>query len=163
MEVFLGLGGNVGDPGAAFRSAFRALSPFLKAARISSFYRTKPRYLEDQPPFLNAVVSGRTLLGPRELLAAVQGVEAGHGRNRSREVRKGPRTLDIDILLYGTSVLDFPDLVVPHPGLPERLFALVPLLELAPDLADPRTGRPFAELAAELPDQGIYLEGEAGL
>lgn len=163
MEVFLGLGGNVGDTAAAFRSAFRSLAAFLRDARISSFYRTRPRYLEDQPPFLNAVVSGRTLLGPRELLAAVQGVEAVHGRDRSREIRKGPRTLDIDILLYGDAVLDFPDLVVPHPGLPERLFALVPLLELAPGLVDPRTGTSFSELAAALPDQGIYLEGEAGL
>jgi 2-amino-4-hydroxy-6-hydroxymethyldihydropteridine diphosphokinase len=163
VEVFLGLGGNVGDPAEAFRSAFRALAAFLRDARISSFYRTKPRYLEDQPPFLNAVVCGRVLLGPRELLAAVQAVEAEHGRDRSREVRKGPRTLDIDILLYGDAILDLPDLVVPHPGLPERLFALVPLLELAPGLADPRTGKPFSELAAALPDQGIYLEGEAGL
>jgi 2-amino-4-hydroxy-6-hydroxymethyldihydropteridine diphosphokinase len=163
VEAFLGLGGNVGNPAAAFRSAFRDLSAFLRDARISSFYRTKPRYVEDQPPFLNAVVAGRALLGPRELLAAVQAVEAGHGRDRSREVRKGPRTLDIDILLYGDAVLDLPDLVVPHPGLPERLFALVPLLELAPGLMDPRTGKPFSELAAALPDQGIYLEGEAGI
>ena len=71
--------------------------------------------------------------------------------------------MDVDILLYGDCVIAFPDLVIPHPGLQERLFALVPLLELAPDLSDPRTGRPLSEIAAELPDQGIYLEGEAGL
>ncbi|NLJ45068.1 MAG: 2-amino-4-hydroxy-6-hydroxymethyldihydropteridine diphosphokinase [Treponema sp.] len=153
----------MGESAAVFRSAFRALGEFLRNPRLSSFYRTQPRYLEDQPPFLNAAVSGRTLLDPRQLLAAVQSIESAHGRNRSREVFKGPRTLDIDILLYGDAILSYPELVVPHPGLQERLFALVPLLELAPDLADPRTGRPFRDLAAELPDQGIYLEVEAGL
>lgn len=161
--MFLGLGGNVGDTAAIFRSAFGALGAFLEGARMSSLYRTEPRYFEHQPPFLNAVVSGRTRLDPLELLTAVQAVETGHGRDRSREVFKGPRTLDIDILLYGEAVLSLPGLDVPHPGLPERRFALVPLLELSPGLTDPRTGKPYAEYAAALPDQGIYLEGEGGL
>ncbi len=163
MPVYLGFGGNVGDTAAAFRSALGAAAGFLRDVRISSFYRTAPRYFTDQAHFLNAVVFGVTRLGPRELLAATQAVEAAHGRDRSRELSKGPRTLDIDLLLYGDAVLDLPGLIVPHPGLPERLFALVPLLELAPDLSDPRTGRTFASLAARLPGQGIYLEAEAGL
>lgn len=153
----------MGDTSSLLRSAFAEISGFLREPRRSSFYRTAPRYFLDQAPFLNAVVSGYTRLGPRDLLSAVQEIEAAHGRDRSREVSKGPRTLDIDILLYGTMVLDHPDLVVPHPGLPERLFALLPLLELAPDLRDPRTGRPYADYAAALPDQGIYLEEQDGL
>lgn len=153
----------MGDTPSLLRSAFAELSGCLREPRCSSFYRTAPRYFLDQAPFLNAVVSGYTRLGPRELLSEVQKIEAAHGRDRSREVLKGPRTLDIDILLYGAAVLDFPDLVVPHPGLPERLFALVPLLELSPDLRDPRTGRSYSEYAAALSDQGIYLEGQGGL
>ena len=163
MPVYLGFGGNVGDSAAAFRTALGAVNGFLRAVRMSSLYRTAPRYFTDQAPFLNAVVFGVTDLGPLELLAATQAVEAAHGRDRSRELPKGPRTLDIDLLLYGDAVLDLPGLVVPHPGLVDRLFALVPLLELAPDLTDPRTGRTFASLAALLPGQGIYLEAEAGL
>lgn len=161
--MYLGLGGNVGDTRSVFTSAYEALTRCLRDKRLSSLYRTAPRYYADQPSFLNAVAYGITDLEPIELLRAVQAVEAEQGRDRSREISKGPRTLDIDILLYGDAVINLPDLLVPHPGLPERLFALVPLLELAPALRDPRTGRYFSEIAARLSDQGIYLEAEAGL
>lgn len=153
----------MGDTRSVFTSAYEALTRCLRDKRLSSLYRTAPRYYADQPPFLNAVAYGITDLEPIELLRAVQAVEAEQGRDRGREISKGPRTLDIDILLYGDAVIDLPDLLVPHPGLPERLFALVPLLELAPALRDPRTGRYFSEIAARLSDQGIYLEAEAGL
>jgi 2-amino-4-hydroxy-6-hydroxymethyldihydropteridine diphosphokinase len=153
----------VGDTAAVFRAAYRALASFLRGTRISSLYRTAPRDYEDQPPFLNAVVSGYATLPPLELLRRIHAVETSLGRDRSREIPKGPRTLDIDILLCGRSILDIPGLAVPHPRLNERLFALVPLLELAPDLTDPRTGKTFREIADRLPDQGIYLQAEAGL
>lgn len=96
------------------------------------------------------------------MLAELQGIEAAFGRDRTREVRRGARTLDLDILLCADAVIDTPDLVVPHPLMTERLFVLVPLLELAPDLRDPRTGKPYRETRAALENAspgggGVYL------
>ncbi len=153
----------MGDTAGILRSACRSLAGMLSDLKVSSFYRTDPRDFFEQPPFLNAAVRGLTDLEPAELLKALQSVEAAHGRDRSRELSKGPRTLDIDLLLYGDKVLDLPGLSIPHPRLSERLFALVPLLELSPDIRDPRTGRPFRRIAARLPPQGIYLQAPAGL
>jgi 2-amino-4-hydroxy-6-hydroxymethyldihydropteridine diphosphokinase len=156
----LGLGSNVGDGAATIRAAFGRLSgSILAGARLSRLYRTKALYVEDQSDFVNAAAVGETSLGPRELLAAVNLLEAEFGRDRSRELPKGPRSLDIDILLYGDLVLDEPDLVIPHPGLAERRFALAPLLELEPGLRDPRGGPAYAGILASLPEQGIYLLG----
>lgn len=159
--VFLGLGSNRGDSASILRSAYADLSRILQEARISSLYVSKARYVTDQPDFVNAVVSGLTDLGPRDLLGAIHAIEARHGRDRGREVFKGPRSLDIDILLHGTSILDEADLSIPHIGLGERKFALLPLVELAPDLGDPRSGLAYAEILAALPAQGIYLLGPA--
>lgn len=135
--------------------------------RASSVYRTKPRYDEDQAEFLNLVASGDTELSPRELLALTQGIEAKHGRDRAKERFKGPRPLDIDLLLYGELVMAEPELMIPHPGIEERAFVLVPLLEIEPELrapaAGPRGGRRYAEALALLPDQGIYLYRTARL
>jgi 2-amino-4-hydroxy-6-hydroxymethyldihydropteridine pyrophosphokinase len=155
--AYLGLGSNVGDGVATLRSAFASLQGFLLDSRLSRLYRSAPMYLADQGDFINAVVCGECSLSPRELLAAVNAVEARFGRDRSRERFKGPRTLDIDILLYGELVLHEEDLVIPHAGLRERRFALEPLLELAPALRDPASGQPYAAVLASLPPQGIYL------
>jgi 2-amino-4-hydroxy-6-hydroxymethyldihydropteridine diphosphokinase len=156
----LGLGSNVGDGAATILAAFARLSSsVLDGARLSRLYRTSPLYIEDQPDFINAAAVGEASLGPRELLAEVNRIEAAFGRDRSRESPKGPRSLDIDILLYGALVLDEPDLVIPHPGLAERRFALAPLLELVPGLRDPRDGYSYADILASLPEQGIYLLG----
>jgi 2-amino-4-hydroxy-6-hydroxymethyldihydropteridine diphosphokinase len=111
----------------------------------------------DQADFLNLVVCGYTGLSPRELLATVQGIEAEFGRDRSRERSKGPRTLDIDVLLYGDDALEIPELTLPHPGMLERAFVLVPLLELEPGLVHPVSRRPFSESIAAVSGQGIYL------
>jgi 2-amino-4-hydroxy-6-hydroxymethyldihydropteridine diphosphokinase len=156
-RVYLGLGGNKGDSAATLRAAFAELQRFLGEARISSFYESAARYYEDQPNFVNAAASGLTDLAPRDLLAAIHGIEADFGRDRGREINKGPRTLDIDILLYGERLVVEPDLVIPHAGLRERKFALLPLVELAPDLRDPATGVAFSRILAALPPQGIYL------
>ncbi|HRY56370.1 MAG TPA: 2-amino-4-hydroxy-6-hydroxymethyldihydropteridine diphosphokinase [Spirochaetia bacterium] len=157
--VYLGLGSNLGDAERSLREAFRELGGILGGARLSRLWRSKARYVEDQPDFLNAVAAGDCALPPRELLAAVNRIEAAFGRDRSRERIKGPRPLDIDILLYGERLVAEPDLVIPHPGLRERKFALLPLLELAPGLLDPASGRSFASILASLPPQGIYLLG----
>ena len=113
----------------------------------------------DQADFLNLVVCGETDLQPEELLSRTQAVEARFGRDRSRERRKGPRTLDIDVLLYGGLVVDTPDLAVPHPGMAERAFVLAPLEELSPGLRHPVTGELFSSYLAGTAGQGIYLQG----
>ncbi len=136
-------------------------------ASLSRIYETRPLYVEDQPLYLNAVGEAWSTLKPHQMLERLQNVEAEFGRDRSREVRRGPRTLDLDILLCSDLVIDTPDLVVPHPFLAERLFVLVPLLELEPDCADPRNGTRYQEARARLEkeaggSQGVYLHPAAG-
>jgi 2-amino-4-hydroxy-6-hydroxymethyldihydropteridine diphosphokinase len=156
-RVFLGLGSNVGDGAATIRAAFAELSRTLGGARLSRLWRSRALYVEDQPDFINAAAMGDTDLEPRAVLALINSVEAAFGRDRSLERPKGPRSLDIDILLFGDLRISSPELTIPHPGLKERLFALLPLLDLDGALADPSTGTPFAEIAEALPPQGIYL------
>jgi 2-amino-4-hydroxy-6-hydroxymethyldihydropteridine diphosphokinase len=156
-RVFLGLGSNVGDGAATITSAFRELSSLLEGARLSRLLRSRAMYVEDQPDFINAAAAGETSLAPRELLAAVNLIEAQFGRDRSRERPKGPRTLDIDILLYGDLVLRESDLILPHARLKERRFALEPLLDLDPGLIDPESGEAYSRILGSLPPQGIYL------
>jgi 2-amino-4-hydroxy-6-hydroxymethyldihydropteridine diphosphokinase len=158
-RVFLGLGSNLGDGAEILRAAFSELSLILGRARLSRLWRSRALYVGEQPDFVNAAAVGETALSPRELLAAVNAIEAGFGRDRSRERAKGQRSLDIDILLYGSLVLREADLVIPHAGLRERRFALLPLLDLDGDLLDPSSGEPYAAIAEALPPQGIYLLG----
>ena len=124
--------------------------------RLSSIYETEPVDVVDQPRFLNAAACGTTRLAPRALLEAVHGVERSLGRDRSTERRRGPRTIDVDLLLYEGHLLDDPELTLPHPRLAERAFVLVPLLELTPELADPRTGEPYAAALARVGRAGVY-------
>ncbi|MDP3179981.1 MAG: 2-amino-4-hydroxy-6-hydroxymethyldihydropteridine diphosphokinase [Spirochaetaceae bacterium] len=162
VRVFLGLGSNQGDSVDIVRNAFRELGQHLRQPRLSSLWRSQARYLTDQPDFINAVAVGETRLLPRELLATVNAVEAAFGRDRLKEIHNGPRPLDIDILLYGKKIIVENDLIVPHPGLRERKFVLVPLLELDPDLEDPVSGERFSRTLATLPAQGIYLHDCGG-
>jgi len=157
IPVFLGLGSNIGDRKSTILSAFGELSSFLQGARLSRLWGSRPLYVANQPDFVNAVATGETELAPRDLLIAVNLIEAAHGRDRSREIPKGPRNLDIDILLYGDLVIQEPGLVVPHAGLRERQFALRPLLDLNPGLRDPSSGVAYSDMAKALPEQGIYL------
>jgi 2-amino-4-hydroxy-6-hydroxymethyldihydropteridine diphosphokinase len=135
VVAWLGLGGNLGDPEASMASALAALDadPATHVAAVSPLYRTPPWGRTDQPDFLNAVARVETRRSARELLALCLEVE--RGLKRIRRERWGPRTLDIDILLYGDLQLREPGLEVPHPRLAERAFVLVPLGEIAPDLA----------------------------
>jgi 2-amino-4-hydroxy-6-hydroxymethyldihydropteridine diphosphokinase len=155
--VYLGFGSNLGESAAIIEAAYAELAHILSKPRISRFWLTHALYMEDQPDFINAVASGETEMSPRELLIEANRIEAHFGRDRGRESRKGPRPLDIDILLYGNCLVVERDLVIPHPGLREHKFALLPLLELAPDLKDPLSGIRLATVAASLPPQGIYL------
>jgi 2-amino-4-hydroxy-6-hydroxymethyldihydropteridine diphosphokinase len=131
---FVAFGGNVGDARATIADAITAFCDGNHVALIarSSDYRTPPWGVTDQAPFINACIEIETRLSPRGLLDRAQEVERSFGRDRRSETRWGPRSLDIDILSYGDSVVDEPMLTLPHPRLFERAFVLVPLTEIAP-------------------------------
>ncbi|MFC5568589.1 2-amino-4-hydroxy-6-hydroxymethyldihydropteridine diphosphokinase [Lysobacter yangpyeongensis] len=151
--ALIGLGGNLGDAAATLRQAFQALDalPHTRLLRASRLYRSRAWGRTDQPDFINAVAMIETSLDARELLDAMLAIEHEAGRERSEDDRWGPRTLDLDLLLYGDAVIDEPGLHVPHPRLHERSFALVPLVEVAPDAMIPGIGSARAMLAAMEP------------
>jgi 2-amino-4-hydroxy-6-hydroxymethyldihydropteridine diphosphokinase len=143
-EAFLGLGSNLGDRAAMLRAAITALdaAPGVRVTRISSLYETPPWGPVPQGPYLNACIGVETSLAPRALLELGLAIERDHGRERA--IPWGPRTLDIDLLLYGADEVDEDGLIVPHPRMAERAFVLVPLAEIAPELQI--GGRPLPEL-----------------
>ncbi len=145
-RVYLGLGTNVGDREQNLRAALRRLRGLGAIAAVSSVYRSEPVGYREQPDFWNLVVELCTTREPLDLLEEVQGIEAELGRVRT--FKNAPRTIDIDILLYGDEVLETESLVVPHPRMMERAFVLRPLAEIAPDLRDPRTGERIADRLA---------------
>lgn len=149
-RVFIGLGGNVGPVAAAFDAVCAQLAERFGGLHRSALYRAEPIGGPPQPAYLNAVVELRTLLAPRSLLRCCQALEAAHGRRREREVRWGPRPLDLDLLLYDELRLAEPDLVLPHPRLADRAFVLIPLAELDRHLVVPGLG-PIEELLGRLP------------
>ncbi len=133
--AYLCLGSNLGDRAGTMAKAVGLIARTgLKIVARSSLYQTPPWGPVPQGPYLNMVVAVETELSARELLNMLLGVEHAFGRDRTREVRFGPRTIDIDILLYGEEVVAEADLEIPHPRMMERAFALIPLAELAPDL-----------------------------
>jgi 2-amino-4-hydroxy-6-hydroxymethyldihydropteridine diphosphokinase len=139
VDAYIGLGANLGDAKATLAAAFNALEalPESELVRRSSIYRSAP-IDSSGPDYLNAVVRLRTSLDAHELLAQLQSIERSHGRERP--YRNAPRTLDLDLLLYGEQHIDTPTLVVPHPRAHERAFVLAPLAELAPELVIPGRG-----------------------
>lgn len=141
IQAYIALGCNLGDRMANLSSALKALEehPDCVAVECSSVYETDPMGPQDQPDYLNAVVGLQTQLSALNLLDELQNIENLHGRVRDGE-RWGARTLDLDLLLYSDSVIDTPVLSVPHPGISERSFVLLPLAELAPDLIVPNKG-----------------------
>jgi 2-amino-4-hydroxy-6-hydroxymethyldihydropteridine diphosphokinase len=142
----------MGDSEALLRSALEKLnSPDLKLLRVSSLYETEPIGLREQRWFLNLVAEFETNLFPKQLLHRIQKIENELGRKRT--VRNGPRTIDVDILLYGNFVVSAKELEIPHPRYRERKFTLAPLAELNPGLRDPVTGKTVAEMLADLPGQ----------
>ncbi|MBS1143257.1 MAG: 7,8-Dihydro-6-hydroxymethylpterin-pyrophosphokinase [Proteobacteria bacterium] len=152
--AYVALGANLGDPAATVRAAFAALAnlPDSRVAHSSSLYRTAPVGLTDQPEFVNAVAELQTSLAPEALLDALFEIEQRFGRIRAE--KNGPRTLDLDLLLYGDQFIDLPRLTLPHPRLHLRAFVLCPLAEIAPQLALPGRGTVAAWLPA-VANQGI--------
>jgi 2-amino-4-hydroxy-6-hydroxymethyldihydropteridine diphosphokinase len=154
-RVYIGLGSNLADPLAQLRSALAALAalPQTSLAAQSSFYASDPLGPADQPRYVNAVAALDTELAPLELLDALQRIELEQGRMRKAE-RWGPRTLDLDILLFGERQLDEPRLSVPHYHMHARAFVLYPLAEIAPQLYLP-DGRALSALLAACPFAGL--------
>jgi 2-amino-4-hydroxy-6-hydroxymethyldihydropteridine diphosphokinase len=156
--VYLGLGSNLGDRAAMLAAAVEKLdSAEVRFVRASGLYETEPvgspPEMKDQPWFLNQVAQFETSLFPRQLLQRTKKTENELGRRRG--VRNGPRTIDIDILLYGMSVVKTADLEIPHPRFRERRFVLAPLAELSADLRDPVSGRSVGELLDGIRGQAI--------
>ncbi len=171
--AYVGLGANLpgpaGPPEAALAAALKSLAKLGRLVARSSLYSTAPVGLTEQPRFLNAVAALETELAPRALLEALLGIERGLGRDRSTGQENGPRTLDLDILLYGDLVLREDGLTIPHPRLAERAFVLAPLREIAPQVRDPRTGATVGELyervsregaSKDVPDAVVHVESE---
>jgi 2-amino-4-hydroxy-6-hydroxymethyldihydropteridine diphosphokinase len=150
--VYLGLGSNLGDRPAMLQAAIDELhSQEVSVVRLSSVYETQPMDVPNQPWFLNLVAEAHTQLFPLQLLTRIGKIEQRLGRRRM--VPKGPRSIDIDILLYANSVIRTSSLVVPHERLTQRRFVLVPLLELKPDLRDPVTRRALREQLGSVASQ----------
>ncbi len=145
--AYIGLGANLGDREGSPNTALERLAE-LGPLRVSSFRETDPVGVTEQPRFVNAVAELETDLSARDLLERLLEIERELGRDRTREERWGPRTIDLDLLLYGDEVIDEPGLTVPHPRLAERRFVLEPLHELAPGLVLP-DGRAIGDLPAE--------------
>lgn len=149
-RAYIGLGANLGDRAAMLRAALEQLAaePDVELVAVSAFHQTDPVGLVNQPRFLNAAAAVETELPARALLDRLLGIERRLGRTRDGP-RFGPRTIDLDLLLYGDEEIAEPDLCVPHPRLHERLFALEPLAEIDPQLAVPGRG-PLARIIAGL-------------
>lgn len=157
-QVLIGFGSNLGDSMQICAAAVEQLKshPLLRVIKTSSFYRTSPVLLEDQPWFINGVVLCETDLNPEELLGVMLGIEKDFGRDR--QIRWGPRTLDLDLLAYGDRQLHLPALTLPHPRLHERRFVLEPLLEVAPDWVHPTLSIPALSLLSALAKDGNNQE-----
>lgn len=155
--AFIGLGSNLGDSVATLRAALRALDalPDTRLVRASKLYRTPAWGVTEQPDFINAVAMLHTRRAPRRLLEDLLEIERHAGRQRLADGsdRWGPRTLDLDLLLYGETRIDEPGLHVPHPRLHERAFVLVPLAEIAPDACIPGVGTAAQALSRMAPAQ----------
>ena len=147
--VYISLGSNVGDRAASLRAAIERLKEAGEERRVSGFYETEPVELLDQPWFLNCVVALETSESAQELLRRVLVIEQEMGRTRLRD--KGPRSIDIDILLYGQEVVEERGLKIPHPSMQERRFVLEPLAEVAPEAVHPKLKKTVRELLAALP------------
>jgi len=155
VTTYLSLGTNLGDRLANLAAARAALEPLIHLTTSSSIYETTPWGVTDQPDFLNQVVQAHTRLHPHGLLSHLKSIEVDLGRLPT--FRNGPRLIDIDILFYADWVLDSPVLTIPHARLTERAFILVPLVEIAPDLCHPVTGKTMAETLARLDLKGISM------
>lgn len=152
--VYLALGSNLGDRQVHLKAAIGLLRQVGDVLATSAIYETEPVEAPRQPWFLNCVLALETELMPRQLLSATQGIERQLGRRREKGPAKGPRVIDIDILLFGNSLVDTPSLTIPHPGFHRRRFVLEPLAEIAPEVRHPVLKQTIRELRDGLPAGG---------
>jgi 2-amino-4-hydroxy-6-hydroxymethyldihydropteridine diphosphokinase len=159
--IYLSVGANIGDRAGNIRRAIATLRTHeVRVTRVSALYETEPVEVREQPWFLNCVVEAETELRPQEVMEALLEIERGMGRER--RVPKGPRLIDMDILLYGSSVVQTPGLEIPHPRMAERRFVLVPFAEIAPEVRQPVLKKTIAELLAETTDRSEVRRWEEG-
>jgi 2-amino-4-hydroxy-6-hydroxymethyldihydropteridine diphosphokinase len=151
--VYLSLGSNVGDRDRNLRAAIRALGGVGRVKAVSSFYETEPVDFVDQAWFLNCAVALESVVSPERMMTELLRLEQKMGRERIQ--KKGPRTIDIDILMFGERIVDSPDLQIPHPAMQSRRFVLAPLAEIAPEAKHPVMKRTVRELLAELPERQV--------
>lgn len=155
-KVFLGLGSNLGNRGKNILEAITYLSGILTVVRMSSLYETEPEEYKDQPDFINCVLQAEYSDRPRLLLSEIKQIERKMGRTTS--FRAAPRVIDIDILLFGDSVIEEADLYVPHPRIDGRKFVLIPMAEIDPDFKHPVTHKSIADLVSELDSQSRVMK-----
>lgn len=155
-EVYIGIGGNIGDRKSRILAAVDSLSTILTDLKSSRFYKTEPRDYFEQDYFLNIVVRGKTDLSPLEFLKMTQLIEKGGGRERDKKIPKGPRTIDLDILLWENLSIDTSVLKIPHPSIIDRRFVLIPLLELNPLLYNDVGHKYYYEYLETVEKQGVY-------
>jgi 2-amino-4-hydroxy-6-hydroxymethyldihydropteridine diphosphokinase len=152
--VYLALGSNIGNRETNLREALRLLSESgVQISKLSSIYETEPLDYLDQPWFFNAALEAQTHLSAQQLLATVRQIESKMGSKKP--FPKGPRLIDLDILLYDNDTINTPDLQIPHPRMLQRNFVLAPLAEIAPTLRHPSWPAPASELLAHSPDKSI--------
>jgi 2-amino-4-hydroxy-6-hydroxymethyldihydropteridine diphosphokinase len=156
-KAYIGMGGNVpswaGSPAETLVAAAERLESLGRVVARSSLYSTEPVGYADQPRFVNAVIALETELPPRALLQHLLEIEKEFGRDRTAGIPNGPRSLDLDIVLYGDQSIREPDLELPHPRFAERAFVLIPLNEIAPQIRDSRSGRTVGQLLHSLRNQ----------
>lgn len=153
MKVYFSLGSNVGGRQKYLSDAVDSLKQQISELEVSSFYQTEPWGNKDQPYFLNICVSGNTDLSPGELLEFIKSVESKLGRKHTE--KWGPREIDIDILFYGSELIELPDIKIPHEYLAERAFVLIPLAEIAPDIIHPVLKESISDLSKKVDSSGI--------